>query len=98
MIKDELVDIIATQHDIQKTKAKTILATVIATIQQAVASGDKVTIAGFGTFEAVVTKPRVGRNPATGAKVDIIAKRRPKFVAGRSFRDVVCGDGLRVEP
>lgn len=88
MIKEELIEIIAAENGIHKARAKTIVSSVLAAIQTAVANGDKVTLAGFGTFEAVVSKPRLGRNPATGESVNIDAKRKPKFVAGRAFRDV----------
>ena len=53
------------------------------------ASGDKVTLVGFGTFEAAERAARIGRNPQTGAPLNIAASKTPKFSAGKAFKDAV---------
>lgn len=60
--------------------------TFIATVQDAVAAGDRVTISGFGTFERVVRNARVGRNLRTGAAVEIPPTSLPRFRPGTAFR------------
>lgn len=92
MNKEEIIEIIAAKHGIPKTKANEIIRTFLGTVQDAVVRGDKVTLVGFGLFEAHLAKPRTGHNPRTGQKVEIGAKRRPKFTAGRTFRAAVAGD------
>jgi DNA-binding protein HU-beta len=58
---------------------------------EAVASGERVAITGFGVFEKVVRPARTGRNPRTGAAVKIKKTSVPKFKPGQSFKDVVSG-------
>lgn len=73
------------------TKADVARATdsVIDTITEALAAGDEVIIPGFGTFESVDRKERDGRNPQTGEKIKIAAKKSVKFKAGKSLKDAV---------
>jgi len=58
-------------------------------IVDAVASGDKVTLVGFGTFEARDRQAREGRNPSTGKPIKIPATRVPAFSAGKLFKEKV---------
>ena len=73
MNKEEIIEIIAAEHGIPKTKANEIIRTFLGTVQDAVVRGDKVTLVGFGIFEAHLAKPRTGHNPRTGEKVEIDA-------------------------
>ena len=61
----------------------------IKAIQDVVVAGDKVSIAGFGTFETVERAAREGRNPHTGESLHIEASKAPKFKAGKAFKDAV---------
>ncbi|WP_288681620.1 HU family DNA-binding protein [uncultured Eubacterium sp.] len=61
----------------------------IETIVNAVASGDKVSFVGFGTFESVERAARTGRNPLTGETLQIPASRSPKFKPGKKFKETV---------
>jgi DNA-binding protein HU-beta len=92
MNKEEIIEIIAAEHGIPKTKANEIIRTFLRTVQDAVVRGDKVRLAGFGIFEARLGKPRAGHNPHTSETVEIGEKRRPKFTAGRTFRAAVAGE------
>ena len=61
----------------------------IATVQKTVAKGGKVTLVGFGTFEARKRAARMGRNPQTGKEIKIAAKTVPAFSAGKKFKELV---------
>ncbi len=89
MNKGELVDVIAEKANVTKKDADTILTAMLDVILEAVASGDKVTLVGFGTFEARDRQEREGRNPSTGAPIKIPATRVPAFSAGKAFKDAV---------
>lgn len=85
MNKRELTDAIADKLGDKKTAAAAVDA-VLETIRAAVASGDKVAITGFGSFERVTRPARDARNPATGATVHVPATAVPKFKAGADFK------------
>ena len=61
------------------------------TIEKTVAKGKKVTLVGFGTFEARKRAARTGRNPQTGKEIKIAAKTVPAFSAGKKFKEAVDG-------
>ncbi len=89
MNKGELVDAIAKKASVNKKTADEVLTATLEAIVEAVSSGDKVTLVGFGSFEPRERKAREGRNPKTGAKMDIPATTVPAFSAGKSFREKV---------
>jgi DNA-binding protein HU-beta len=89
MNKGELVDAVAEKASITKKDADAALSAVLETIVEAVASGDKVTLVGFGNFEKRDRKEREGRNPRTGESMTIAATTVPAFSAGKSFKDKV---------
>ncbi len=85
MNKRELVDAVAAATGLPRKDAVVIVHAVFDTIGSALAAGERVTISGFGTFEAVQTGPRVARNPGTGETVAVPARVRPRFRAGRGL-------------
>lgn len=89
MNKGELVDQIAAKASVTKKEADAILTAILDVIVDAVSSGDKVTLVGFGTFEARDRQAREGRNPATGKPIKIPATRVPAFSAGKLFKEKV---------
>jgi DNA-binding protein HU-beta len=91
MNKGELVDKIAEKASVTKKDADIILSAILDVILDTVASGDKVTLVGFGTFEARDRQAREGRNPSTGEPIKIPATKVPAFSAGKSFKDRVVG-------
>jgi len=91
MNKGELVDAIAAKADVTKKDADVILSAALDAILNAVASGEKVTLVGFGTFEVRDRSAREGRNPSTGATIQIPATRVPAFSAGKLFKEKVSG-------
>ena len=74
----------ATKKDIE-----VVVNEVFDTIKNTLASGEKVAIAGFGTFEAVERAARTVRNPKDGSTIQIPASKAPKFKAGKAFKDAV---------
>lgn len=89
MNRIELVEKIATTHDVSKAEAARILETVTSSIVAAVKKGDPVQIVGFGTFKQVARAARTGFNPQAGTKIKIAAQKVPKFVAGAAFKAAV---------
>lgn len=89
MNKGELVDAIADKASMSKKQADTVLSAVLDAIVEAVSDGDKVTLVGFGSFESRERKAREGRNPKTGAKMEIPATKVPAFSAGKLFKEKV---------
>ncbi|BCU10642.1 HU family DNA-binding protein [Microcystis aeruginosa] len=92
MNKGELIDQIALKASVTKKQADAVLTAAIETIIEAVSEGDKVTLVGFGSFEARERQAREGRNPKTGDKMEIPATRVPAFLAGKLFKDRVAPD------
>lgn len=91
MNKGELVDAIAERTGAIATKKviDAVLSAAIDTVIETVADGDRVTLVGFGTFEARQRKEREGRNPRTGDKMIIPPTTVPAFQAGKTFREKV---------
>ena len=89
MTKDELIAKAAQDADIPKVKAAKVLESMISSVTSALAEGDKVSLVGFGTFSVAKRAAREGRNPATGAKINIPASNVPKFKPGKKLKDAV---------
>lgn len=89
MNKTELVAAIADEANLTKADAAKALDATINTITGAMAKGDDVAIIGFGTFKVGDRAARTGRNPQTGAEIQIPAAKVPKFSAGKSLKDSV---------
>jgi DNA-binding protein HU-beta len=89
MNKGELVDEIASKAEVTKKDADLLLTALLDTIMEAVAAGDKVTLVGFGSFEPRQRAAREGRNPQTGASLQIPATTAPGFSAGKQFKELV---------
>ncbi|WP_326646708.1 HU family DNA-binding protein [Streptosporangium sp. NBC_01755] len=94
MNKKELVDAIADRVGDKKTATEAVNA-VLDTIQAAVASGDKVSITGFGAFEMVHKPARTARNPSTGAEIHVAESWGPKFKPGSEFKELVNAGGKK---
>ncbi len=88
MNKADLITKISEQG-YKKTDAETILNTIVETITDALKSGDKVTLMGFGTFEVKNRAERIGRNPQTNEEIKIPASKAPVFKAGKALKDEV---------
>ncbi len=89
MTKKELVAAISEKTQFSKKDVDAIVSATLESVTETLASGDKVSFSGFGTFEVRSRGPRTGRNPATGKDVDIPAKRVPAFKAGKLLKEAV---------
>lgn len=89
MNKEELVKEVSKKAKVSQKATADILAATLDSIQKTVAKGKKVTLVGFGTFEARKRAARIGRNPQTGKELKIPATTVPAFSAGKKFKDAV---------
>lgn len=89
MNKMDLVASVAEKTDLTKKEAEKVVNAVLASIEEALAQGEKVQLVGFGTFEIKERAARVGRNPRTGEEIQISATRAPVFKAGKALKDAV---------
>ena len=89
MSRQELVANIAERTELSKKDAEKVLKAFIDTVSEELAKGEKIQLVGFGTFEVADRPAREGRNPKTGEKTSIAAKRVPKFKAGKALKDIV---------
>ncbi len=89
MTKTNLIDAVAAKSELKKSEAEKAVNAVFAAIEEALVSGDKVQITGFGSFEVREKAAREGRNPQTGEKIQIKACKSPAFSAGKTLRDAV---------
>jgi len=84
-----LVDRMAKSTKNSKATCKDVLEAFIISIGQALKSGKPVVLTGFGTFTTIKRKARTGVNPATGKKMQIPAKKVPKFKPGKALKGLV---------
>jgi integration host factor subunit beta len=89
MTKADLVEEVTKLGDLTRRDSETIVETIFDSVIGALRSGDKIEIRGFGSFRIRQRKPRIGRNPKTGTKVDVPAKKVPYFKPSKELRDLV---------
>ena len=89
MNKSDLIDAMAAGADLSKAAAGRALDAAIEAITKAVATGDSVTLVGFGSFKAVKRAARTGKNPQTGQPVKIKASNTVAFKPGKALKDAV---------
>jgi len=89
MNKEELVKEISKKSKVSQKLVADVLAALLETVEKSVAKGKKITLVGFGSFEARKRAARTGRNPQTGATIKIAAKTVPAFTAGKKFKELV---------
>ncbi len=87
LTKNNVVDSIVEQTGLSKKDANAAVDAFAATICEALSNGDSVGLIGFGTFDTKDRPARTGRNPQTGAPLQIAAKTVPVFKAGKKLRD-----------
>ena len=89
MTKADLIEAIANRAELTKRQANRVVDVVFEEIESALQKGDKVALTPFGSFVVRARKAREGRNPKTGEKITISARKVPAFVAGKSLKDAV---------
>ena len=89
MTMAELVEKVSGQSNLTKKQTEVVVNTVFQSITDSLSEGRKVELRGFGSFRVRERNARVGRNPKSGAQVDVPAKRVPFFKAGKELRELV---------
>jgi integration host factor beta subunit len=90
MTKRELVEKLAERtKNLSQKDAELVVNTVFEAMTEALASGDRIEIRGFGSFQVKKRRAREGRNPRTGEKVSVKAKKVPFFKVGKELRERV---------
>ena len=89
MNKSELISKIAEKAELSKKDADKALTAFVETITDALVKGDKVALVGFGSLETKKRAARTGKNPQTGAVIEIPASTVPAFKAGKALKDAV---------
>jgi len=89
MNKAELVEEVSDKTGITKKQARNVIDAITDTVKETLSKGERITLVDFGTFHVMKRKAREGRNPRTGKKLQIPAKKVPKFKAGKKLREAV---------
>lgn len=89
MNKTELIGEVAGKAGITKKDAEKVINAFFTIVEDSLKTGDKIQLIGFGTFEVRDRQARKGRNPQTGAEIDIPAARVPAFKPGKALKDAL---------
>ena len=89
MTKKDLIEIVAKKSNLTNKAARDAVQTSFNTIRDSLKRGEKVVITGFGTFSIRSRQQRVGRNPKTGDKLTLAARKAPGFTAGKTLKKAV---------
>ena len=89
MTKAELVEEVARSTELTKKHAELVVNTVFESIVQSLQDGEKIELRGFGSFRIRRRGARIGRNPKTGARVEVPAKRIPYFKPGKELKELL---------
>lgn len=89
MNKTELVTAMVTKSELSKKDVEKALKAFEEVVTEELQAGGKVQLTGFGTFEVIERKERIGRNPKTNEEMPIPASKSPKFKAGKLLKDAV---------
>src|ERR1700726_2332309 len=89
MTKAELIEEVSRVVEMTRKDSEVIVEAIFDSIVRSLRSGDKIEIRGFGSFRTRQREPRVGRNPKTGTRVEVPAKRIPYFKPSKELKDLV---------
>ena len=89
MNKNELIAAVAEKAELSKKDAEAAVTAVVDAITESLCQGEKVQLVGFGSFEVKERAARTGKNPATGAEIEIPASKAPVFKAGKALKDAI---------
>lgn len=87
--KADLIEEVTRVTELPRKESETAVETIFESIIQALQSNDKIEIRGFGSFRSRQRRGRIGRNPKTGAKVEVPPKRIPYFKPSKELKDFV---------
>ena len=88
MTKAELIEDVSRVAELSRKESETIVETIFESIVKSLRTGDKIEIRGFGSFRTRQRNARIGRNPKTGARVDVPAKKIPYFKPSKELKDL----------
>jgi integration host factor subunit beta len=89
MTKADLIEEVARVVEVTRKDSEVIVDAIFESVVRALRNGDKIEIRGFGSFRTRQRQPRIGRNPKTGARVDVPSKRIPYFKPSKELKDLV---------
>src|ERR1700760_46041 len=89
MTKAELIEEVSRVVEMTRKDSEVIVEAILDSVIRSLRTGDKIEIRGFGSFRTRNRQSRIGRNPKTGARVDVPAKRIPYFKPSKELKDVV---------
>ncbi len=89
MTKRELIEVVAKKANLTSKAAREAVAAFLNSVRDSLKRGEKVVITGFGTFSVRKRVERIGRNPKTGEKITIAARKAPGFTAGKTLKKAV---------
>ena len=89
MTKADLIEEVSRAVEMTRKDSELIVDTIFESIVQALRASDKIEIRGFGSFRTRQRQPRVGRNPKTGARVDVPSKKVPYFKPSKEVKDLI---------
>ena len=93
MTKADLIEEVSRVVEFTRKDAEVIVESIFDSVVKALRSNDKIEIRGFGSFRTRQRQSRIGRNPKTGARVEVPAKRIPYFKPSKELKDLVNLDG-----
>jgi integration host factor subunit beta len=93
MTKADLIEDVSRVVDMTRKESEIIVESIFESIVRSLRANDKIEIRGFGSFRTRQRQPRIGRNPKTGARVDVAAKKIPYFKPSKELRDLVNSSG-----
>ena len=93
MTKADLIEEVSRFVEMTRKESEIIVETIFDSIVKSLRSGDKIEIRGFGSFRTRQRQARIGRNPKSGDRVEVPAKRIPFFKPSKELRDIVNGSG-----
>ncbi len=89
MTKRDIIEVVAKKANLTNKASRDAVQSFLSTIRDSLKRGEKVVLTGFGTFSIRKRAARPGRNPKTGAKITIAARKAPGFTAGKTLKKVV---------
>jgi integration host factor subunit beta len=89
MTKADLIEEVSRVVEMTRKDSEVIVEAIFASVVRSLRSGDKIEIRGFGSFRTRQRQPRIGRNPKTGARVEVPPKRIPFFKPSKELKDLV---------
>lgn len=93
MTKADLIEEVSRLAELTRKDSEIIVETIFDSVVRSLRAGDKIEIRGFGSFRTRQRRPRVGRNPKTGARVEVPAKKIPYFKPSKELKDLINHSG-----